>query len=83
LKQFTEFTISIYGFYGGDMEMDDLMMRLASPAQRALQEKGIKTLEQLSKLTEEEVFELHGIGKNALTKIKKVLKKNGLALSKE
>jgi DNA-directed RNA polymerase alpha subunit len=65
------------------MDLDELLMRLAKPAQRAIQEKGITTLEGLSRLTEEEVFELHGIGKRALAGIKKALKRAGLSFAKK
>jgi DNA-directed RNA polymerase alpha subunit len=47
-----------------------LFDKLAKPAQRALANAGIKTLEQLSQLTEAEFMQLHGIGKNALQTIK-------------
>ena len=65
------------------MKIDVLLDKLASPAQRALQNAGIKTLEQLAKYSEEEIAELHGIGKNAMVVIKSVLKENGLALRKK
>jgi hypothetical protein len=41
----------------------NLFDKLAKPAQRALANAGIKTLEQLSQLTEAEFMQLHGIGK--------------------
>jgi DNA-directed RNA polymerase alpha subunit len=47
-----------------------LFDKLAKPAQRALANAGIKTLEQLSQLTEAEFMQLHGIGKNTLQTIK-------------
>jgi DNA-directed RNA polymerase alpha subunit len=65
------------------MKIDVLLDRLASPAQRAIQNAGIKTLEQLSKYSEKEIADLHGIGKNAIVVIKSVLKENGLALRKK
>jgi hypothetical protein len=83
LKQSAPFCISEYASLGGNMEIDELLTRLAAPAQRALRARGITTLEQLSKLTEEEVFNLHGIGKNALARIRKELKTNGLSFSKK
>jgi DNA-directed RNA polymerase alpha subunit len=48
----------------------NLFDKLAKPAQRALANAGIKTLEQLSQLTEAEFMQLHGIGKNTLQTIK-------------
>ena len=38
--------------------------KLAKPAQRAIRRTGITTIEQLSKHSEKEIVELHGIGKN-------------------
>jgi DNA-directed RNA polymerase alpha subunit len=51
-------------------EATHLFDKLAKPAQRALANAGIKTLEQLSQLAEAELMQLHGIGKNALQTIK-------------
>jgi DNA-directed RNA polymerase alpha subunit len=62
------------------MKIEVLLERLASPAQRALQNADIKTLEELAKHTENEVLELHGIGKNAITVIKTTLDEHGLSL---
>ncbi|HEY8400898.1 MAG TPA: RNA polymerase alpha subunit C-terminal domain-containing protein [Cytophagaceae bacterium] len=55
---------------------------IAAPARRALQSIGISTLEELSKYTEDEVLQLHGMGPTALAKIKEALKKEGLAFKK-
>jgi DNA-directed RNA polymerase alpha subunit len=57
--------------------------KLAKPAQRALANAGIKTLEQLSQLTEAEFMKLHGIGKNALQTLKAVMDENGLSFAKK
>ena len=65
------------------MPIELLLSKLAAPAQRAIQNAGIKTLEQLAKHSEAEIAELHGIGKNAIVTIKAVLKANGLALKKK
>lgn len=62
------------------MKIEVLLERLASPAQRALQNADIKTLEELAKHTESEVLGLHGIGKNALAVIKATLGEHGLSL---
>ena len=51
---------------------------LAKPAQRALANAGITSLEQLASYREEEIAELHDIGKNALAKLKEVLIRKGL-----
>lgn len=58
-----------------------LPIQLAKPAQRALQNAGISSLKQLSKLREEEVLALHGIGQNAVAQLKKALAENGLSFS--
>ena len=60
--------------------MTDLQqLKLAAPAHRALANAGIETFAQLSKKTEKEVMELHGMGKNAMAKIKDALREKGLA----
>ena len=51
--------------------------KLAAPAQRALQSAGITNLAQLTKVSEEELMQLHGMGKNALNTCKKHLKRTG------
>lgn len=64
-------------------EIPGLPIKLAKPAQRALSNAGITTLQQLATLTEEELSSLHGIGPNAVTAIKKILSENGMFLSKK
>ena len=44
--------------------------KLAAPAQRALKGAGYTTLEQLTKVKQSEIARLHGIGPNALTKLR-------------
>lgn len=53
--------------------------KLAAPAQRALQSAGITKLTQLTKVSEEELMQLHGMGKNALSILREALKENGLS----
>lgn len=60
-----------------------LPVKLAKPAQRALQGAGITTLKQLSGKSEEEISKLHGIGKNAIQEIKKTLIENGLSFAQK
>lgn len=57
-------------------------LKLSQPAHRALANAGIKTLKQISKYTEKEFSKLHGMGPNAIGKIKEALKENGLSFSK-
>jgi DNA-directed RNA polymerase alpha subunit len=62
------------------MQIDVLLLKLAKPAQRAVQSAGLATLEQLSNFSEEELLEFHGIGKNAVNIIKRTLDANGMSL---
>ena len=55
---------------------------LAKPAQRALANAGIKTLVQLSAITEAELMQLHGIGKNALHTLKNIMVDSNLSFKK-
>jgi DNA-directed RNA polymerase alpha subunit len=64
-----------------DHNINLLLKKLAKPAQRAILNTGVNTLEQLSKMSEEELFNLHGIGKNAMKEIVLTLAENGLSLS--
>ena len=56
-------------------------VKLAAPAQRALSNAGISTLQQLAKLTETDFAKLHGIGPNAIKQIKKAMKEQGLSFA--
>ena len=51
---------------------------LGAPARRALENKGIKTLKQLSQFSEKEILQLHGMGKTTIPKLKDSLKTEGL-----
>ena len=62
---------------------NSLPVKLSRPAQRAMDNAGITTLKQLSKLTEKEISQLHGIGPNAVQQIKKALAENNLALAQK
>jgi DNA-directed RNA polymerase alpha subunit len=63
------------------MDIDILLQKLAKPAQRAILGAGFTTLEQLAAMSEAELFNLHGIGKNAMRVIVTTLDENGLRLS--
>jgi hypothetical protein len=54
---------------------------LAKPAQRALVGADIHNLEQLSRFSEAEICQLHGIGPNALDKLRRSLAENGLSFA--
>jgi uncharacterized protein YdhG (YjbR/CyaY superfamily) len=60
----------------------DPFCQLAAPAQRALANAGIVSLKQLSKRTEEQVKELHGMGPNTLAKLRSLLRSSGLTFRK-
>lgn len=51
---------------------------VSSPARRALENAGIKTLSDLSKYSEGEILMLHGIGKTAIPKLREALKLENL-----
>jgi DNA-directed RNA polymerase alpha subunit len=55
---------------------------LSAPARRALQREGIETVQQLSKWTEEEILQLHGMGPGSLPKLHHALKSQGLSFRK-
>jgi DNA-directed RNA polymerase alpha subunit len=57
----------------------DLPADLSRPAQRALAGAGIHNLEQVTHFTEAEIGQLHGIGPNALEKLRRALAERGLS----
>jgi DNA-directed RNA polymerase alpha subunit len=63
------------------MDIDILLQKLAKPAQRAIQNEQITTIEHLSNYSEKEFSELHGIGKNAMNIIKQTMSEHGLSFS--
>ncbi|MFT3891176.1 MAG: DUF1801 domain-containing protein [Anaerolineales bacterium] len=52
--------------------------KIGAPATRALESIGITKLEQLTKVTEAELSQLHGFGPKALRILQEMLKANGL-----
>ena len=55
---------------------------LSAPARRALEGAGIKTLRQLSKVSEKEILKLHGMGPASLPTLRRALSTNGLSFKK-
>ncbi|MCM3765187.1 DNA-binding protein [Neobacillus niacini] len=55
---------------------------LSKPAKRALQGAGYVRLEQLTKVREAEIMQLHGMGPKALELLKKSLAEMGLSFDK-
>ncbi len=53
--------------------------KLAAPAQRALAAANIQQLEQLTRFTEADIKQLHGIGPNALDTLRRALAAKGLS----
>jgi hypothetical protein len=61
---------------------EGFLAELASPARRALEGAGLTTLARLAKRTEAQVSELHGMGPNALSKLRAALGRQGLGFRK-
>jgi DNA repair protein RadC len=61
----------------------DLPIELAKPAQRALHAAGYLRLEQLIKVSETELKQLHGIGPNAIKQLRHALEALGLSFDDE
>lgn len=57
--------------------------KLAKPALRALNGAGFTQLEQLTTVSESDIAELHGIGKNALKSLRQALAEKGLSFAGE
>lgn len=53
-----------------------------APARRALEREGITTLLKLSKHTEKELLQLHGIGPGSIPILRNALKEEGLSFIK-
>jgi DNA repair protein RadC len=64
-------------------QKSDLPVGLARPAQRVLYEAGYLRLEQLTKVSETEIKQLHGIGPNAIKQLRRALDAKGLLFADE
>lgn len=53
--------------------------KLAAPARRALAGAGYTRLEDLTKATESEIMQLHGMGPNAMRALRTALEERGLS----
>lgn len=58
---------------------DGFLAALSAPARRALENKGVSTLKQLSGYTEKELLQLHGLGPSSIPRLKKALEQAGLS----
>ena len=56
---------------------------LGAPARRALESINISSLKDLSKYTEKEILQLHGMGKTSIPKLKEALQSEGLSFKNE
>ncbi len=56
---------------------------LSAPARRALENNGITSLTQLSKYSEKEILEFHGMGPGSLPKLRAALKEQKLSFRKK
>ena len=65
----------------GNSQDSDLPKELAQPAQRALAAAGIQRLKQLTKFSESEIKQLHGIGPNALEQLRRALGAKSLSFA--
>jgi DNA repair protein RadC len=66
-----------------ETQKNDLPEELAAPAQRALAGARIQNLNQLSKFSETEIKQMHGIGPNALKQLRNALNASGLSFASE
>lgn len=63
----------------GQQPESDLPAGLAAPARRALSGAGYTRLEQFTRVTEEEVLKLHGMGPKAMGQLRDALAARGLS----
>jgi len=61
---------------------DGFLFLLSAPARRALENKGITTLRLLSKFSEEEILNLHGMGPASIPKLWNALQGEKLSFRK-
>lgn len=59
------------------MATDELPAKLPAPARRALTKAGYIRLEQFTRVREDELIELHGVGRKAIGLINNDLQANG------
>ncbi len=58
--------------------MENFLLILSAPAKRALEIKGITSLQQLSQFSEAEILKLHGMGPGSNPKLRAALAASGL-----
>lgn len=57
--------------------------KIGSPARRALANAGFTRLEELTRVREQDLAKLHGMGPKALTLLKEALTERGLAFKRD
>jgi hypothetical protein len=62
--------------------INDFLARIGAPAGRSLENNSISSLEKLATFSEKEVLKFHGIGKNSIPKLKKMLEEVNLEFRK-
>jgi hypothetical protein len=67
----------------GRKPKEGFLSLISAPARRALENNRIYTLEQLSQYSEAELLSFHGVGPNAMLKLKNALKVKGLMFRKK
>lgn len=55
---------------------------ISAPAKRALEQKGILTLQKLAAYSEKEILKLHGVGPSTLPKLREAMQEAGLSFKK-
>lgn len=53
--------------------------KIGAPAQRALAAAGVQHLADLTRYSEKEILQLHGVGPNAMEKLRREMKEKGLS----
>lgn len=66
-----------------NLQKNDLPAGIAQPALRALAGAGYFQLDQLTRVTEEELKQLHGVGPKALEILRRALHERGLRFAGE
>ena len=63
-------------------QKDGWMAGLSAPARRALTNKHITSVKQLSRISEKEILQLHGMGPSSIPLLRAALKEEQLAFKK-
>ncbi len=68
--------------FSGNQSTSDLPEKIGAPARRALDSIGVLRLAQVTKFTEEQLLDLHGMGPKAMGILKAALAEKGRSLPK-